>query len=260
MFDSHCHITDLEAPDEALQAARRAGVRSLLTCGYDEPSNSLVCALSDRHPDLPYAIGLHPWYADQPVEPVLQRIRERMRGERRPTAVGEAGLDLWGKEPCHPLELQQTALEAQLQLAVELDLPVTLHSRKAAGALLPILRNHPRVRGALHAYSGSYEQLRPLLDLGMYVGIGGAVTRSRAKRVRRCAAAVPLDCILLETDAPAIGMDIVEPPHVRPAHLPRVRDALAELRQIDPLELEAVVDDNAKRLFRLKDSVCDQRT
>ena len=246
MFDSHCHLTDLAEPDGALDTARAAGVSSLLTCGYDEASNALVCALSDRHPDLPYAIGLHPWFANQDVTSVLRLIEQR-----RPTAIGEAGLDLWGTEPCHPLQRQAEVLEAQLDLAVKLELPVTLHSRKAANALLPILRNHPGVRGALHAYSGSYEQVRPFLDLGMYVGVGGAVTRSRAKRVRRCAAAIPLDRILLETDAPAIGMDIVEPPHVRPSHLPRVRDALAELRGLDPKELEAATDDNASRLFRI---------
>lgn len=246
MFDSHCHLTDLDAPEEAFDAARAAGVGSLLTCGYDEASNALVCALSDRHPELPYAVGLHPWFADQDVGRVLRLIEQR-----RPTAIGEAGLDLWGKEPCHPLERQAEVLEAQLDLAVKLDLPVSLHSRKAANALLPILRNHPGVRGALHAYSGSYEQVRPFLDLGMFVGVGGAVTRSRAKRVRRCASAVPLDRVLLETDAPAIGMDIVEPPNVRPAHLPRVRDALAELRGLDPSEVEAATDENARRLFHL---------
>ncbi|MCU0693891.1 MAG: TatD family hydrolase, partial [Polyangiaceae bacterium] len=123
--------------------------------------------------------------------------------------------------------------------------------RKAIAPLLDVLRNHPRVRGALHAYSGSFEQVRPLLDREIYIGVGGAVTRSRAKRVRTCAAALPLDRILLETDAPAIGMDIIEPPSVRPAHLPRVLQALAELRGLSQGELETITDHNAKRLFRV---------
>lgn len=246
MFDSHCHLTDLDAPDQAIDDAKQAGVHSMLTCGYDADSNAKVCALIDRYPRLPHAIGLHPWFVDQDVEPVLRLIESR-----KPTAVGEAGLDLWGDTPCRPLERQAEVLEAQLQLAVALDLPVTLHSRKAINALLPILRNHPRARGALHAYSGSYEQVRPLLDLGYYVGVGGAVTRSRAKRMRRNATALPLDRILLETDAPAIGMDIVEPPNVRPAHLPRVLHALAELRGIEPAALEEAVDENARRLFKI---------
>jgi TatD DNase family protein len=247
MFDSHCHLTDLEAPDEALDAAARAGVTGVLTCGYDADSNGLVCSLSDRHPALPYAIGLHPWFANQDLEPVLRLIEER-----RPTAVGEAGLDLWGDPPCHPLDRQILVLEAQLDIAVRLGIPVTLHSRKALDALLPVLRNHPGVRGALHAYAGSFEQARPFLDLGFLIGVGGAVTRSRAKRVRRCASSLPLDRILLETDAPAIGMDGVEPPHVRPAHLPLVCRALADLRGVEPWTIETVTDQNARQLFRLE--------
>ncbi len=248
MFDSHCHLTDLDAPEDALDAARAAGVRGLLTCGYDAASNRLVCALSEQLPSLPYAVGLHPWFAGEDVDSVVRLI-----ASRRPNAVGEAGLDLWGDPPCQPIERQVHVLEAQLQIAVELDLPVTLHSRKAVDVLLSVLRNHPGVRGALHAFSGSYEQARPFLDLGMFIGVGGAVTRSRAKRVRRCASAVPLERILLETDAPAIGMavgnDVVEPPHVRPAHLVHVRDALATLRGISPEHVEQATDANASSLF-----------
>lgn len=247
MFDSHCHLTDLEAPDEALYAAEHAGVTGMLTCGYDSDSNGLVCGLSDRYPTLPYAIGLHPWFANQDVEPVLRLIERR-----RPTAVGEAGLDLWGDPPCHPLDRQILVLEAQLDIAVRLGVPVTLHSRKALDALLPVLRNHPGVRGALHAFSGSFEQVRPFLDLGFFIGVGGAITRSRAKRVRRCASCLPLDRILLETDAPAIGMDGFEPPHVRPAHLPLVCRALADLRGVDPRTIETATDQNARQLFRLE--------
>ncbi len=244
MFDSHCHLTDLSAPDAAISAAHNAGVGTMLTCGYNAESNEQVRLLVERYPHLPFAIGLHPWFADENIHEVLALIHTL-----QPTAIGEAGLDLWGSEPCQPIDQQTLVLEAQLQLAVQLDLPVTLHCRKAASQLLPILRNHPQVRGALHAYGGSYEQLRPLLDLGLYVGVGGAVTKNRSKRVRRCAAAIPLDRILLETDAPSMGMDIVGPPHVRPAHLPRVRDALAELRHVNPEKIEAVTDTNANQLF-----------
>lgn len=244
MFDSHCHLTDIEEADEAIAAATAAGVGGMLTCGYDEVSNQAVCDLATRHPRLRFALGLHPWHAGDDIDVVLHRIEEF-----HPHAVGEAGLDLWGEVPCHPLTRQSMVLEAQLDLAVRLDLPVTLHSRKAVDVLLAIVRNHPRVRGALHAYSGSYEQVRPFLDLGYYVGVGGAVTRGRAKRVRRCATAIPLDRIVIETDAPAIGMDGVEPPHVRPAHLRNVLGALADLRAMDRDEVEAVTDANARRLF-----------
>jgi TatD DNase family protein len=244
VFDAHCHLTDLEDPIGAMLAAQAAGVRSMLTCGYDAGSNRAVTGLVERVADLPFALGLHPWNADQDVRLAIALV-ERLR----PAAVGEIGLDLWGDPPVHPLARQLEVLEAQLDLAARLDLPVTLHSRKAVDPLLAALRHHPGVRGAMHAFSGSREQLDALLELGLYVGVGGAVTRQRARRVRRNAVAAPLERVLLETDAPAIGMDVVEPPHVRPAHLVRVAEVLAALRGIDPSELERRTDDNAVRLF-----------
>jgi TatD DNase family protein len=244
VFDAHCHLTDLEDPEGGLRRAMEAGLTSVLCCGYHAESNRAVCALRSRFPDLPIAIGLHPWFADEPIEPVLDLV-----AAQAPVAVGEAGLDLWGDPPPRPLEQQIEVLEAQLALAVRLGLPVTLHSRKAIGELLPVLRRHPGLRGALHAFGGSYEQARDFVDAGFYVGVGGAVTRGRAARVRRCAASLPLDCLLLETDAPAIGLDGVEPPHVRPEHVRQVAAALGALRGIDPAEVERVTDANAVRLF-----------
>lgn len=216
----------------------------MLTCGHSLASNQAELSLRDRVPGLSIALGLHPWNADEDVEVALDLIERH-----QPAVVGEIGLDLWGETPIHPLARQLYVLEAHLHLAKKLNLAVTLHSRKAIEPLLGALRNHPGVRGALHAWSGSYEQLRPFLDLGMYLGIGGAVTRSRAKRLQRVAAAAPLDRILLETDAPAIGMDIAEPPHVRPAHVTRVAEAVAQLRAMDVAEVEARTDANAARLF-----------
>jgi len=244
MFDSHCHLTDLDDPDRALTEARAAGVAAVLTCGVNAESNRAVLALRAQCPTLACALGLHPWYANEPVDEVLGQIEAE-----RPLAVGEAGLDFWSDPPVHPRERQYAVLEAQLQLAGRLGLPVTLHSRRAVNDLLGVVRNHPRVRGALHAFSGSLEQAKSFVDLGYLVGVGGGVTRERARRIRRTAAQLPLECLLIETDAPAIGMDIVEPPAVRPRHVRRVAEVLAQLRGIDVAEVEAQTDANACALF-----------
>lgn len=244
MFDSHCHLTDIDDPAGVLQSTVASGVRSVLTCGYDADSNRAVLALAGNYPALPFSLGLHPWYADQDVDAVLELI-----ARVRPSAVGEAGLDLWGERPVHAIDRQLAVLEAQLELARELDLPVTLHSRKAVPELFEAVRRHPGVRGVLHAFSGSIEQAQAFVARGFYVGIGGAVTRSRAKRIRRCASALPLDRIMLETDAPAIGLDTVEPPHVRPWHVRLVAEAVAALRGITVDEVEAQTDRNAEQVF-----------
>ncbi|MBN2196863.1 MAG: TatD family hydrolase [Polyangiaceae bacterium] len=244
MFDSHCHLTDLPDGEAAIRQARDAGVASVLTCGYDMTSNNAVLALSRRHPGLPHALGLHPWHATDEIEPILFLLERE-----RPTAVGEIGLDLWGDPPPAPLPRQLAVLEAQLEVADRLQLPISVHSRRALPELLPVLRRFPRVRGALHACSGSHEQVRPFLDLGYLVGVSGAITRPHAVRLRRLARALPLDAILLETDAPAVGLEGIWPPHVRPAHLPQVLAALAEVRGESPERVESATDANAVALY-----------
>ncbi len=244
MFDSHCHLSDLADPDEALAAARTAGVGAVLTCGIHAASNRTTLELGRRHPELLCALGLHPWHADEDVEEVLTQIEAE-----RPAAVGEVGLDFWSDPPIHPPRRQYAVLEAQLDLAGRLGLPVSLHSRRAVNELLDVVRHHPCVRGVLHAFSGSLEQARSFVELGYLVGVGGGVTRERARRVRRTAQHLPLECLLLETDAPAIGMDIVEPPAVRPQHVRRVAEVLATLRGVDVAEIEARTDANAATLW-----------
>jgi TatD DNase family protein len=243
VFDSHCHPMDTEDGWDVIQQASRAGV-SLLCCGYNADANDQARKFRARSPALPIALGLHPWFASEAIEPVLELIERE-----RPTAIGELGLDLWGEVEERTLARQRQVLEAQLDLAARLALPVTAHSRRAASALLEVVRNHPQVRGALHAYSGSFEQLVPFLKLGWYVGVGGAVTRPNAQRVRRSASLAPLDRMLLETDAPAIGMQGLEPSQVRPVHVRRVAESVAGLRGIDVEQVVAQTDGNARELF-----------
>lgn len=240
MFDSHCHLTDLDDPVGGLVQAQAAGVRSVLTCAHSAESNAAVVRLRDQVGDLPIALGLHPWNANEDLDQVIRGIRSS-----QPDAIGEIGLDGSHDPPIHSLERQMRVLEAQLDLAVEMELPVSLHSRKAIDLLLSAIRNHPGVRGVLHAFSGSHKQVVPFLELGFFVGIGGAVTRTRAERLRRLAVQAPIESILLETDAPAIGMDGVEPPDVRPSHLAQVAAALAELRGLDVAQIERQTDVNA---------------
>jgi TatD DNase family protein len=243
VFDSHCHPTDAEDAWEVIGQARLAGV-ALLCCGYNADANDRVKRLRDRSAALPIALGLHPWFASEPIDPVLALIERE-----QPTAIGELGLDLWDGPDERVLARQREVLEAQLDLAGRLELPVTAHSRRAVSALLDVARNHRRVRGALHAYGGSFEQLVPFLQLGWFVGVGGAVTRPHARRVRRCASLVPLDRILLETDSPAIGMHGLEPNQVRPVHVLRVAESLAALRGVEVERLVAQTDNNARELF-----------
>jgi TatD DNase family protein len=259
MFDSHCHVTDIDSPQHVLTESKRQGVTSLLCCGYNRESNAAVLRLRDAVSTLPIALGLHPWFATELPRPdcVVEYAGAsgiddvlRLIGRELPVAIGECGLDAYDRDPeIPPLSAQFPVFEAQLDLAQRMGLPVTVHSRKAVHELIAVVGNFPRVRGVLHAYSGSAEQVRPLLERGWMVGIGGGTTRPGASRLRRLATRVEMSQILLETDAPAIGLQGVSPPHVRPYHVVEVARVLASLRGVDFDQVVAQTDENALKMF-----------
>lgn len=245
MFDSHCHPTDIDDPLAVVQQALAHGVTSLLCCGYHQASNASVLELRRRVPRLPITLGLHPWFVNEPWSEIAAMVLSE-----RPTAIGECGLDGEVRDPdIPPLESQRATFERQLDLAQRLGLPLTVHSRKAVNEVVEMAQHFPNVRGVLHAYSGSIEQIRPLLERGWMIGVGGAVTRPNARRIRKLATQVDSSQLLLETDAPAIGLEDVRPPWVRPFHVVEVARVLAGLRGLDPGEIVAITDANARRMF-----------
>jgi len=244
MFDSHCHPTDISDPVEIIEQAIRSGLRSLLACGYNGDANLKVESLHTRLSALPIAVGIHPWYADESLETLRSQL---LRSNA--VAIGECGLDATHTQLMPPLGVQCHAFEYQLELAKNMLMPVTVHSRKAVARVYEIVEGFGSVRGVLHAFAGSYEQAKRFIERGWLIGIGGAVTRVGANRIRSLAQKIPLSSIALETDAPAIGMQDVPPPHVRPAHLHRVVEAIAELRDTSREQVVAVTNENVDRLF-----------
>jgi TatD DNase family protein len=193
------------------------------------------------------ALGLHPWAAGEALD--VDALRRALLGSGA-VAVGEIGLEYKIEAPGG--ERQREVLARQLRLARELDLPVILHCRGAFDDLLAILGEEGSgLRGVLHAWSRGPELARRFTDLGLHLGLGGAITRPRARRSRRSARAAPLEQIVLETDAPSIGLEGVEPAATEPAHVARVADALAELRGLPAAEIATRTTENARRLFRL---------
>ena len=223
------------------------GVYSLLACGYNAQSNQAVLGLRQSIPGLPIAIGLHPWFAGEAIDTVAELI-----ASAAPNAVGECGLDAAANDRMPSGAVQRKAFEIQLEVACQTGLPVTVHSRRAVAVVFDMVQNFHDVRGVMHAFGGSYEQAKLFVDRGWLIGIGGAVTRANSLRVHGLARRLPLEGIALETDAPAIGMEGVCAPHVRPAHLPRIAAAIAKLRSIDLAELVNTTDNNAKKIFSLE--------
>ena len=251
LIDSHCH---LDAPEfdrdraDVIARACRAGVHAqvvpAVTAG-DWPKLREVCRAGEGlHP----AYGLHPVFLDAHRSAHLDALHGWLERER-PVAVGECGLDYYIEGLDR--ETQQAYFDGQLRLAREFDLPVIVHARRAVDAVIASLRRVGGLRGVVHSWSGSEEQARQLWKLGFLLGVGGPVTYERARRLRRLVATMPLEHLLLETDAPDQPDSEIRGQRNEPARLACVLDAVAQLRGEPPAEIARATSDNARRLFAL---------
>ena len=208
-IDTHCHFDfpPFSGDEEAsLQRAAQAGVGKIIVPATEAENFARVQALAEKYQPLYAALGLHPGMLEKHSDVSLDQLQQAL--ERHPAkvvAVGEIGLDHhWPV----PRQEQYDLFEAQLQLAKELDLPVSVHDREAHAEMYELLRKY-KPRGALHCYSGSADDAAWLVEQGMYLGFGGAVTYKGAKRTARVLAAIPHDRALLETDCPYMAPEPV---------------------------------------------------
>ncbi|CAN5246635.1 TatD family hydrolase [soil metagenome] len=253
LFDSHCHLDAAEfAADRhaVVQRAEAAGVVAQLVPAVDRNSWSALRDVCASAPGLHAAYGLHPVFLAGHQRSHLAELRDWIERER-PAAIGECGLDYFVEGLDR--NFQSELLEGQLQLAREFDLPVVLHARQAVEDILHALRRIRGLRGVVHSFSGSEEQARRLFDLGFYIGIGGPVTYERAKRIRRVVSAMPLEFLLLETDAPDQPDADHRGQRNEPSRLTRVAATIASLRNCEPAQIAEATFVNALRLFRLPD-------
>jgi TatD DNase family protein len=251
LFDSHCHLGHprlLSFLPRLLADAEAAGVAGFLVPGVHPDGWQAIADLSRSYPQVFPAFGVHPMHADLVTPAVLSELR---RVSPLAIAIGEIGLDYALATP--PRDLQQRAFRAQLEIALQAGLPVLIHCRKAFGDLLAILKEEgiERIGGVMHAFSGSPETARDCVRLGLHVSLGGSVTYRNAVRPVAVAASVPLERLLLETDAP----DMAPEPHRGevnlPAYLLTTSCRVAAIRGITLEELARATTANASRLFRL---------
>jgi TatD DNase family protein len=266
--DTHCHL-DSEKFDadrsEVLRRAEEAGVTRILVPGVDLGSSRSALALAESHPRLYAAIGVHPSEVNDYHKSMLKELRS-LEGHPRVRAVGEIGLDYYWDTAPH--KLQRRVLEDQLALAAELQLPVVIHFREKADTpggpcstdLLGTLQEwtaslrrgkNPLADrpGVLHSFSGTLEMAQAAMGLGFFLGVTGPVTYQNAQKRLELVAALPLECILLETDAPYLS------PHPRrgkrnePATICLIADKIACVQGITTGQVARVTSENARQLF-----------
>jgi len=249
LFDSHCHldVAEFDADRaEVVARARAAGVAAQLLPAIDFASWPVIRALCAGDAGLLPAYGLHPVFIARHEDAHLEALDAWLRRER-PAAVGECGLDFFVEGL--DAEAQRRCFQHHLALARHHDLPLVIHARRSVDEVILRLRRTGGLRGVIHSYSGSEEQARQLWQLGFCLGIGGPVTYERARRLRRIVACMPIECLLLETDAPDQPDAGWRGRRNEPARLREVADCVAALRGISVEALAEATTANARRLF-----------
>ena len=251
LVDSHVHL-DFPAFDHDREAvvarARAAGVAAFVVPGTKRGRWERVRETAARHDGAFPAYGIHPWFLDRHGPEDLEEL-ERWLAREPAVAVGECGLDYW--LPAADEALQREFFSAQLRLAKHHHLPVIVHARKSLDQVTREIRAAGCERGVIHSFSGSLQQAEKVIDRGFLLGLGGVVTHPRARRLRSLVPALPLESLLLETDAPDQPGAAHRGKRNEPAWLTEVLETVAELRREPAEEIAAVTSANARRLFGL---------
>lgn len=249
IFDSHAHFDDErfdDYRDELLGMLPNMGVGRIVNCAVDEHSAAKVLEICDRFPYCLAAVGYHPCNIPD-GEPDLAPILPFF-DDNRVVAVGEIGLDYyWEKDKS---EAQKKWLRAQIEFANEHSLPVIIHDRDAHADTLEILKEL-KPSGVVHCFSGSAEMAAEILKLGMYIGMGGVLTFKNSKHCKQVVECVPLERLLLETDAPYLAPEPYRGKTNHSGLIIRVAEAVAEIKGVSVDEVLKITFDNAKRLFKL---------
>jgi TatD DNase family protein len=252
-IDTHCHLDAHEFGAQSLDIASQAGLAgvSMIVIPAVERGNfDLVRRLAADAQNASYALGIHPIYVPQAREEDLALLRaqvEASMSDPRFVAIGEIGLDFFIPMLCEPAmrEKQEFFFREQLRIARDFDLPVLTHVRRSQDQVLKHVRQIRPAGGIAHAFNGSFQQAQTFIGLGFHLGFGGAMTFTRALQIRRLAAELPLDAIVLETDAPDIAPAWVHPGRNSPDQLPAIGRLLAELRGLPEDQVRAATGQNA---------------
>ncbi|MDH3355805.1 MAG: TatD family hydrolase [Chromatiales bacterium] len=271
LFDSHCHldIAEFDADrSEVLARARTSGVTSMVIPGIDAARWDGLLALCDTKEGLNPALGLHPMFYKQHTQQTdIKRLEEQL-SENKLVAIGEIGLDFYDVQGGTNAEgvgmrrsglnrerggeqLQYALFESQLEIARTAGLPVILHVRKAHEEVLKRLKKISVVGGTAHAFNGSVELAKRYIDLGFKLGFGGMVTYEKSTKLRELVKKVPLESIVLETDAPDMAPTLHHGARNSPEYLPEIAQMIAEIREISIDEVAKITTQNAKDVFNL---------
>ena len=251
IFDSHAHYTDKafnEDREIMLGSLNESGVCGIINWGADIESSVSSVDLASKYDYIYAACGIHPEEADKTPENYIDILRDLAKNEKC-VAIGEIGLDYYWRQDTK--SQQKEMFENQIVVAKELNLPIIVHDRGAHNDNLVILKKHKH-EGVLHCFSGSVETAKEVLKLGMYIGLGGAVTFKNARKAVEVAEMLPLDRLLLETDCPYMAPVPMRGKRNNSTYISYIAEKIAEIKGLDPQTVLDVTTENTKKLFNIK--------
>jgi TatD DNase family protein len=263
-FDSHCHfdfaVFDHDR-DLIWRECNALGINHLIIPGVAPEQWSVAASIAQLHKNIYVGVGLHPWWvsknmsADNSADDIARYLTDTRKHlekniiQSKCIAVGECGLDA---AIATPMELQQQVLDIHLQLAQQTSMPLIIHCRKAHNELLVQLKHYDLpAGGVIHGFSGSYELAASYWAMGFRLGVGGTITYERANKTRRAVARLPLEAILLETDAPDMPLHGKQGERNSPANIIAIAQTLADLRGETLVQIAAQTTFNAQQLFKI---------
>ena len=248
IFDTHAHYDDSrfdEDRDELLSSLCSKGVTNIINCGCDYKSCLTTLELAEKYDFVYAALGVHAHEAEEATEEDFRKIKE-LYSHKKVVAVGEIGLDY--HYDFSPRERQTEVFERQIVLAKELDLPIIVHDRESHEDTMKLLKKY-RPKGVVHCFSGSVEMAKEIVKLGMYIGLGGAVTFKNARKPLEVAEYLPMEYLLLETDAPYMTPVPFRGQRCDSSHIAYTAEKIAEVKGMDVQELIDRCNENSRRLF-----------
>ncbi len=257
MIDAHGHLEDRAFDsdrDEILGNLKADGIDYFFNCGSNIQTSKTSVDFAKKYDNVYAIVGIHPLDADEYSKEALEVIRD-LATEEKVVAIGEIGLDNHYDDSPSP-EIQEEAFRAQLDLAIELKMPVVIHAREADQKTFDILKSYKEAHqdfvALLHCFSGSVELMREYMKLGFYISLGGVTTFKNAKKPKEVAVEVPLDRLLLETDCPYMTPVPFRGKRNEPKYVLHTAKNIASLRGISLEDLETQTDANTLRFYRLK--------
>jgi len=270
MIDTHTHLNDPKFAndlDDVIKRANSAGVTKMIVCGYDLKSSYTAVDIAERYDCAFAAVGIHPHEAQSVNAQTIKELSALARMEKV-VAIGETGLDFYYN--LSPWPQQTKAFEQHIELAIELGMPLIVHTRQSGQAALEILKQyaHP-ISGVFHCFSSNEELAQEVIDRGFYIGIAGTITFPtkatapvnvlREPELRQVVSAIPADRILIETDCPYLAPVPHRGKRNEPAYLPYVADAVAQALHTTAEDIDIITSQNAERLFGKIDAAARHR-